>query len=112
MEDIHHLTESNIRWCLGKVFIDFWYDRWLGGVPLASELSVVNLPHMLVAEFYSDTGWNVSKLKQWVPDHLNKSANNIYFRGLLMKWYGFLLLLGAFSLNLPGSAFGKVETPR
>ncbi|XP_027178138.1 uncharacterized protein LOC113777304 [Coffea eugenioides] len=29
-----------------------------------------NPPHMLVAEFYSDTGWSIDKLKQWVLDHV------------------------------------------
>nr|XP_027071886.1 uncharacterized protein LOC113696707 [Coffea arabica] len=33
-------------------------------------LEVDNPPHMLVAEFFSNTGWNSGKLKQWIPDYL------------------------------------------
>ncbi|XP_027174456.1 uncharacterized protein LOC113774088 [Coffea eugenioides] len=63
-------AESHIRWCSGKGFVDFWYDRWLGDTPLAAMLEVDNPPHMLVAEFFSNTGWNSGKLKQWIPDYL------------------------------------------
>ena len=47
--------------------MDFWYDRWLLKAPLADMVSIVDPPHMLVAEFYRDDGWNVELLKAWLP---------------------------------------------
>ena len=49
-------VESKIRWCLGKGFMDFWYDRWLSEVPLADMVSIGDPPRILVAEFYRHDG--------------------------------------------------------
>ena len=53
---VRDFMESGIRWCLGKGFVDFWYDRWLLKVPLVEKVGVVDPPHMLVAEFFGERG--------------------------------------------------------
>ena len=66
LENIQTTAKSNIRWCVGKGFVDFWYDRWLFDLPLVDLISIQDLPHMLLAEFYGAMGWNVEKLMVWL----------------------------------------------
>lgn len=42
LERIREKAESKIQWCVGKGFVDFWYDRWLFDVPLVDLVSLVN----------------------------------------------------------------------
>lgn len=51
LEEVRNFAEGQIRWCLGRGFVDFWHDRWLGDETLADLLGLVNPPHMLVTEF-------------------------------------------------------------
>ena len=69
--------ESRIRWCLGKGFVDFWYDRWLLEMPLAAVVGVVDPPHMLVAEFFGEGGWNTRLLQTWLPMGLVRQIQGI-----------------------------------
>lgn len=62
--------ESQIFWCLGQGLVDFWYDRWCADWPLAQLLGLSDPPHFLVKEFYSGHGWNLARLREWIPDNL------------------------------------------
>ena len=53
LEEIRQLVEENIRWSLGKGFVDIWRDRWLFYEPLCIILDRPNSPHFLVSEFYA-----------------------------------------------------------
>nr|XP_027093592.1 uncharacterized protein LOC113713995 [Coffea arabica] len=77
LEGISRVAESHIRWCVGKGFVDLWYDRWLFEVPLADLLSITDPPHMLLAEFFDDMGCNVAKLEQWMPAQLVNQIQRI-----------------------------------
>ena len=35
--------------------------------PLADIISIEDPPHVLLAEFYGEAGWNVERLKHWLP---------------------------------------------
>lgn len=47
--------------------VDFWLDRWMGEDTLARVCGKGNPPHALVAEFFNEEGWNVTKLQQRLP---------------------------------------------
>ncbi|XP_071921874.1 uncharacterized protein [Coffea arabica] len=68
LEQVRERAEQQIHWCIGKGFIDFWYDRWLVDSPLADVVSMVDSPHMLVTEYFGDDGWKLDRLREWVPD--------------------------------------------
>ncbi|XP_027156448.1 uncharacterized protein LOC113757287 [Coffea eugenioides] len=61
------MAEKQIRWCLGRGFVDFWHDKWLGEETVTEMVGVHDPPHMLAAEFVVQNEWNVSKLLQWLP---------------------------------------------
>ena len=67
LAQVRDFMETRIRWCLGKRFVDFWHNRWLLEMPLAEELGKIDLPHMLVAEFFGEGGWNTGLLQVWLP---------------------------------------------
>ena len=69
--------ESKIRWCLGKGFVDFWYNKWLLEVPLVEKVGVVTPPHMLVAEFFGERGWNTGLLQAWLPMGLVRQVQEV-----------------------------------
>nr|XP_027096084.1 uncharacterized protein LOC113715980 [Coffea arabica] len=77
LEGIRRVAENHIRWCVGRGFVDLWYDRWLFEVPLADLVSIPDPPHMLLAEFFDDRGCNVEKLQQWVPAQLVHQIQDI-----------------------------------
>ena len=62
LDMIWDVAERQIHWCLGRDFVDFWHDRWLGDETIAEMLGFHNPLHMLVAEFIVQDEWNVSKL--------------------------------------------------
>lgn len=76
---VRSLAESNIRWSLGEGLVDFWYDRWCSDIPLAFQLGIVDPPHFLVAEFFSSDGWNVQRLRQWLPPDLVLQVTQVVF---------------------------------
>nr|XP_027103148.1 uncharacterized protein LOC113724443 [Coffea arabica] len=76
---VREFAESQIRWCLGKGFVDFWYDAWCGDLPLALELGVSDPPHFLVGEFFTSQGWNVLRLREWVPEAVVQRIATIFF---------------------------------
>ncbi|XP_071909687.1 uncharacterized mitochondrial protein AtMg00310-like [Coffea arabica] len=59
---IREMVERQIRWCLGRGFVDFWHDRWLGKETVAERVGVHDPTNMLAAEFVVHNEWNVSKL--------------------------------------------------
>ena len=67
LQGICSLVDSKIWWCLGKGFVEFWYDPWLCHTPLADVVPIRDPPHILLAEFYGENGWNVECLKAWLP---------------------------------------------
>ncbi|CDP18963.1 unnamed protein product [Coffea canephora] len=67
--EIQDFAEGRIRWCLGKGLIDFWQDRWCTALPLAQLLGLSNTPDVLVGELYLQSGWDVARLKSWLPEH-------------------------------------------
>ncbi|XP_071902386.1 uncharacterized protein [Coffea arabica] len=67
--EIRDFAEGRIRWCLGKGLIDFWQDRWYTALPLAQLLGLSNTPDVLVGELYLQSGWDVARLKSWLPEH-------------------------------------------
>ncbi|XP_027182051.1 uncharacterized protein LOC113780452 [Coffea eugenioides] len=84
---VRDFAETRIRWCLGKGLVDFWYDTWCGDLPLALVVGVTNPPHALVAEFYIAHGWNVPRLKEWVPDFVVQRILSSLNR--TMPWFGY-----------------------
>ncbi|XP_071928034.1 uncharacterized protein [Coffea arabica] len=76
---VREFAESQIRWCLGKGFVDFWYDAWCGDLPLALELGMSDPPHFLVGEFFTSQGWNVPRLREWVPEAVVQRIATIFF---------------------------------
>ncbi|XP_027171434.1 uncharacterized protein LOC113771000 [Coffea eugenioides] len=68
LEGIREFAEGRIRWCLGEGLVDFWHDRWCTEEPLASLLDVTNKPCVLVGELYLHRGWDVARLRQWLPE--------------------------------------------
>ena len=70
LEGSRRVAENHSRWCVGREFVDLWYDRWLFEVPLIDLLSIADPPYMLLAEFFDGRGCNVAKLQQWVPAQL------------------------------------------
>ena len=70
LEKVREVAESKIRRCLGKGFMDFWFDHWLSDRPLAEVVALTDPPHMLLAEFYRDEGWIQELLSCWLPPHL------------------------------------------
>ena len=77
--DVREFVELCIRWSLHKGMVDFWHNIWCGQVSLATELGVYNPPHFLVGEFYTSQGWNVSRLKQWVPSLIVQRITQVQF---------------------------------
>ncbi|XP_027157997.1 uncharacterized protein LOC113759614 [Coffea eugenioides] len=59
--------------------VDFWWDRWLFDEPLAMYLGMEQLTHFLVAEFYEGDAWNEDKLLRWVPNHVVRAIEEVYF---------------------------------
>nr|XP_027107336.1 uncharacterized protein LOC113727394 [Coffea arabica] len=70
LDEVRGFVEDNTRWCLGEGMLDFWLDIWCGDQPLASRLGLLDPPYLLVGEFYSLDGWNVPRLREWVPQSL------------------------------------------
>ena len=70
LEEVRRFAETRIRWCLGRGFVDFWYDCWCFDSPLVDILQMSDPPHMFLAEFYTDNGWDGNKLRNWLPDYL------------------------------------------
>ena len=54
LEKVREVAESKIRWCLGKGFVVFWFDRWLSDRSLAELVAIFDPPHMLLAQIYGD----------------------------------------------------------
>ncbi|XP_071928062.1 uncharacterized protein [Coffea arabica] len=77
LERVRDFMESRIRWCLGKGFVDFWYDRWLLEVPLAEVLGRIDPLHILVAEFFEEGEWNTGLLQVWLPLGLVRQVQGI-----------------------------------
>ena len=50
--------------------VDFRQERGLLDVPLLEELGVSHTSHCLVAEFYLVQGWNIPKLRSFLPQYL------------------------------------------
>ena len=91
LEEMQHLAEQNIRWSLGEGLVNFWRDRWLFDEPLCSILDRSESPHFLVAEFVSGEAWNKHCLLQWVPVHVVRAIQDVFFFNLigLIERYGF-----------------------
>ena len=55
-------------------------DIWCGNAPL-NQLVQPNREksHFLVAEFYGQDGWNVDRLKQWIPNEVAEQILLILF---------------------------------
>nr|XP_027088717.1 uncharacterized protein LOC113710068 [Coffea arabica] len=70
LEKVRAVAESKIRWCLGRGFVDFWFDRWLSDRPLAEMVQLSDYPHMLLAEFHREEGWKGGRLASWLPPYL------------------------------------------
>ncbi|XP_071902212.1 uncharacterized protein [Coffea arabica] len=77
LERVRGIVEQNIRWCVNKGFVDFWYDRWLGDSLLAELLFLRDPPHMLLAEFYGGGGWRINHLRRWIPNHLVQQVQDV-----------------------------------
>nr|XP_027118574.1 uncharacterized protein LOC113735787 [Coffea arabica] len=65
---VRDFAEGRIRWCLGEGLIDFWWDRWCTELPLAQILDMPHAPMVLVGELYLQNGWDVARLRSWLPD--------------------------------------------
>ena len=48
--------------------MDFWQDRWCTELPQANLLDASNMPVVLVGELYLCGGWDVARLRQWLPE--------------------------------------------
>ena len=76
---------------IGQGFVDFWYDHWLFNVPLMNLLHKVVLPHMLLADFYLEQGWNSQKLGEWVSENIAKVISQLHLYSVFFfNFKGFL----------------------
>lgn len=71
------IVEEDIRWCAGEGFIDFWYDRWLLEAPLINISSSLQPQHCLVAEYFTNEGSDLPKLREFLPLDVVTSISSI-----------------------------------
>ncbi|XP_071923146.1 uncharacterized protein [Coffea arabica] len=64
----HTLVESHIQWVLQNRMVDFWHENWIGAGSLCQRVEIFG-DHS-VADFVLNGSWNLSMLRQWLPDSI------------------------------------------
>nr|XP_027090405.1 uncharacterized protein LOC113711437 [Coffea arabica] len=64
----HTLAESYIQWVLQNGMVDFWHENWIGAGSLCQRVEIFG-DHS-VADFVFNGSWNLSMLRQWLPDSI------------------------------------------
>ncbi|KAI0494122.1 hypothetical protein KFK09_024253 [Dendrobium nobile] len=64
---IKGIAENYIHWGLGKGDISFWHDNWLGVSSIDTYLNTCTLEVVKVSSFFINSGWNINKLKGYLP---------------------------------------------
>lgn len=75
---VREAAEEHIFWRLGSGLLDFWTDKWAMDEPLAPFAIVENPPFFFFAEFFQGNGWNVGRLRQWLPSNIVALITEIY----------------------------------
>ena len=68
MVQVRELVENHICWLLRLGQCNFWFDNWLGFVPLCQWLESVS--DHLAQNFLLNGHWDRQLIVQWVPDFI------------------------------------------
>ncbi|KAL2228339.1 UNVERIFIED_CONTAM: hypothetical protein Sindi_1813600 [Sesamum indicum] len=67
---IKSISQENIFWSLGAGNVSLWYDCWLPAGTLQSLIQPNRASNALVNNFWNNHTWDISKLKEVVPQHI------------------------------------------
>ncbi|KAL2464856.1 Uncharacterized protein Adt_40707 [Abeliophyllum distichum] len=70
-------AESHIAWKLGRGYIFFWHDCWMGDSTLANQFLQMTHSSIQVHDLFDDTGWNIDSLLQLVPRAITEQIGSI-----------------------------------